>query len=74
MNTGSGVVAGAEQALLLAVALDQRDQLRLGRPVIAQVAQRLVVDREEAAVAPNSGDMLAIVARSAMVSDAKPGP
>ena len=56
------------------VALDQGDQL--GRAAgVAQVAQRLRRrPGTSPAVAPNSGDMLDSVARSATVSEPRPGP
>ena len=46
VNSGSGDVVGSEQPLLLGVALDQVD-LGFVAARQAQVAQRLVVDREQ---------------------------
>ena len=73
-----GVVGGlgavhAPQALRLGIGLDQRDLLRRAARQ-SQVAQRLLVDREDAAGAPYSGAMLAIVARSASGRFARPSP
>ena len=65
---------GAEQPLLLAVALDQVDL----PPVAArqpQIAQRLVVDREQRRPSRRTrGTIFEIVARSARRQAAQPGP
>ena len=62
-----------EEALHAAVGLDELDLLR-APPREAQVPQRLLVHGEEAALAPYSGDMFPMVARSASGRPTRPWP
>ena len=63
----------AVEALRLRIGLDQLDAL-LGAGRHGEVGERLLVDGKKPQVAPYSGAMLPIVARSASVMVERPGP
>ena len=74
VKTGLGRVLRPEEPLLLAVGLDQRDDVFAGRPVNFRYVIVSASTGKKPIVAPYSGAMFAIVARSVSASAATPGP